>query len=232
MYEQHQQQIQQNQHTQNIELQQQQQQKQQQSHYRKKTQQQQVEAENQNRSIYAGNVHISVTENDLYDFFGLRSTKYVQETCKVDLPLCKRTGKSKGHAFLNVPDHVYSEIVKLKGVEFKSKQLVLEEPKTKHKDRTLDKQNPSHHEFKNYCGNIMHKHEQQQGHQHHQLQHRQKEQHSQQEQQHQQQHRQYNHNQKQHQRMQQPQRQQLLHQQLKQLQLRPNSRSPQMQQHT
>ena len=32
---------------------------------------------------------------------------------------------------------------------------------TKHKDRTLDKQNPSHHQFKNYCGNIMHQHEQQ-----------------------------------------------------------------------
>ena len=111
MYEQHQQQIQQNQHTQNIELQKQQQQKQQQSHYRKKIQQQQVEAKNQNRSIYAGNLHISVTENDLYDFFGLRSTKYLQETCKVDLALCKRTGKSRGYAFLNVPDHVYSEIV-------------------------------------------------------------------------------------------------------------------------
>ena len=96
MYEQHQQQIQQNQHTQNIELPQQQQQQQQQSHYRKKTHQQQVESKNQNRSIYAGNLHISVTENDLYDFFGLWSTKYSHETCKVDLPLCKRTDKSKG----------------------------------------------------------------------------------------------------------------------------------------
>ena len=37
---------------------------------------------------------------------------------------------------MNVPDHVYSEIVKLNGVEFKSKQLVLEEVKTKHKNRT------------------------------------------------------------------------------------------------
>ena len=95
MYEQHQQQIQQDQHTQNTQLPQEQQQQQQQSHYRKKTQQQQVEPKNQNRSIYAGNLHISVTENDLYDFFGLRSTKYLQETCKVVLPLCKRTGISK-----------------------------------------------------------------------------------------------------------------------------------------
>ena len=69
MYEQHQQQMQQNQHTQNIELSQQQQQQQQQNRYRKKTQQQQVERKNQNRSIYAGNLHVSVTENDLYDLY-------------------------------------------------------------------------------------------------------------------------------------------------------------------
>ena len=114
---------------------------------------------------------------------------------------------------MNIPDYVYSEIVELNGVESKSKQLVLEEAKTKHKDRTLDKQNPLDHQFKHYCVNIMHQHEQQQGHQHHQLQQRQKEQHSQQQQQHQQQHKQY-HNQKQHHRMQQPQQQQQLHQQL------------------
>ena len=60
----------------------------------------------------------------------------------------------------------------------------------------------------------MHQHEQQQGHQHHQLQQRLKEQHIHQQQQYQQQHKQYIHNQKQHQRMQQPQQQQQLHQQL------------------
>ena len=51
---------------------------------------------------------------------------------------------------MKVPGHVYSEIVKLNGVEFKSKQLVLEEEKTKHKDHTLDKQNPPDHQLKNF----------------------------------------------------------------------------------
>ena len=74
--------------------------------------------------------------------------------------------------FFNVADLIYTEIVKLNGVEFKSKQLVLEEVKTKHKDCTLDKQNSPDHQFKNNCINIMHQHEQQQGHQHHQLQQR------------------------------------------------------------
>ena len=131
--------------------------------------------------------------------------------------------------FLNVPNHVYSEIVKLNGVEFKSKQLVLEEVKTKHKYRTLDKQNPPDSQLKNHRVNIMHQREQQQGHQDRLLQQRQKEQHSQQEQEHQQQHKQYNHNKKQHQ---QQLHQQVNHRYQKQLQLRPNSCSPQIQQHT
>ena len=106
MYEQqqyqYQQQIQQNQHTQNIQLPQQQ--LQQQSDFREKThyqkgQQQQVAPKNQNRSIYAENLHLSVSENDLYYFFGLHSTKYLQETCKVDLPLCKKHANLKDTVF-------------------------------------------------------------------------------------------------------------------------------------
>ena len=54
--------------------------------------------------------------------------------------LCAKKKKDK-YAFFNVPDHVYSEIVKLNGEEFKSKQVVFEGVKTKHKDRTLNKQN-------------------------------------------------------------------------------------------
>ena len=72
-------------------------------------------------------------------FFGLRVTKYLQETCKVNLPLCKKPQASpKRYAFLEIPDHVYSETVKLSGVGFTSKPLFLEEVKAKHKDRTSD----------------------------------------------------------------------------------------------
>ena len=38
--------------------------------------------------------------------------------------------------FLNLPDHVYLDLGKLNGVEFKSNPQVSEEPKTKHKDCT------------------------------------------------------------------------------------------------
>ena len=72
--------------------------------------------------------------------------------------------------FLNVLEHVYSEIVELNGIEFKSNPLNLEETKEKHKGRTPDNQNSAHHQFTNYYLNITHQHEQQQEHQHHQQQ--------------------------------------------------------------
>ena len=50
---------------------------------------------------------MSVTENDIYNFFGLWSTKYLQETWKIDLSCAKKSGKYKDYAFFNVPDHGY-----------------------------------------------------------------------------------------------------------------------------
>ena len=81
-----------------------------------------------------------------------------------------KKGQSKGYKFLNVPDHAYSEIVEVNGVEFKSNPLNLEETKEKHKGRTPDNRNSAHHQFTNYYLNITHQHEQQQEHQHHQQQ--------------------------------------------------------------
>ena len=63
-------------------------QQQQQSHCRQKTQHQ-AEPKNQMSFLCVGSLHISAAENDMHDFFGLRSTKYFQETSKVDLPLRK-----------------------------------------------------------------------------------------------------------------------------------------------
>ena len=40
--------------------------------------------------------------------------------------------------FFNVPDHVYSEIVKLEEAEIKSNPLVSEEAKMKQRERTPD----------------------------------------------------------------------------------------------
>ena len=97
---QYQEQVQQNQHTQNLKLPQQQQQQQQfkviaaKKHNNKNSNNKQ-NLKIKRKSLYLGNIHISATENVIYDFFGLPSIKYLQKTCKVDLPLWKTTGKSK-----------------------------------------------------------------------------------------------------------------------------------------
>ena len=42
------------------------------------------------------------------------------------MALDKNTGKSKGFAFLNVPQHVYNELVKLNGIEFQNHFIRIE----------------------------------------------------------------------------------------------------------
>ena len=78
--DQYQQQEQQNQHNQNLELPQQQQQQQPQSHCHQITQHQEIQKK-QAEPKYL---------NQYIQFFGSRSTKYLKETRKVDLPLCKK----------------------------------------------------------------------------------------------------------------------------------------------
>lgn len=61
------------------------QQQQQQVHCCQKTQyQQQAKLNTQMRSLYVGNLHMSITENKIYQFLELRSTKYLQEIWKFD----------------------------------------------------------------------------------------------------------------------------------------------------
>ena len=67
----------------------------------------------------------------------------------------QKRSKSKAYAFLNVLNHVYSEIGKRNGEELKSNPLALGIVKRKHKDPTPDKQNLPHHQFTNYYLNNM-----------------------------------------------------------------------------
>ena len=64
-----------------------------------------------------GNLNKDIAEEDL---FGLKTTVYLRQSCTIKMPLDKNTGKSKGFAFLNVPQHVYNEVVKLNGIEFQN----------------------------------------------------------------------------------------------------------------
>ena len=42
--------------------------------------------ENEPKYIYIGNLSLDTKIDDLYELFGLRSTKYLRETCKINMP--------------------------------------------------------------------------------------------------------------------------------------------------
>ena len=84
-----------------------------------------------------------ITEEDLNQLFGLKTTVYLRQNCSIEMPLNKNTGKSKGFASLNVPQHVYNELVKLNGIEFQNHCIRIEEARTTKQTRgvPLNKQN-------------------------------------------------------------------------------------------
>ena len=88
-----------------------------------------------------GNINKDITEEDFNQLFGLKTTVYLRQTCSIEMPLDKNTGKSKGFTFLNVPQHVYNELVKLN--EFQNHFIRIEEPRTTKQLRgvPLNKQN-------------------------------------------------------------------------------------------
>jgi len=94
-----------------------------------------------NKRIYVGNLGSSVTTEDLIQLFGLGTTPYLRLNCSVELATCEKTGKSKNFAFVNVPEHVCVELMKLNGIEYYGKMLVIEEAKTKADSDGQDKEN-------------------------------------------------------------------------------------------
>ena len=69
--------------------------------------------------------------------FGLRTSNYLRNTCHVKLILCSKTSNSRGFAFVNGPEHVLKELVKLNGMEFQEKILVIDEAKKKSSTSSL-----------------------------------------------------------------------------------------------
>ena len=67
--------------------------------------------------------------SDLYELFGLRSTQY-------QMPLFQSTGKQRGFTYITEPEHAVKELVKLNGIEFNGRKLVIEKEKTPPKKTT------------------------------------------------------------------------------------------------
>ena len=77
-----------------------------------------------------GNLNKGMTEEDLNQLFGLKTTVYFHQTCSIEMPLDKNTGKWKEFVFLNVPQHVYDELEKLNGIEFQNHFIRIEKART------------------------------------------------------------------------------------------------------
>ena len=73
-----------------------------------------------------GNLNKDITEEDLNQLLGQKTTVYFRQTCSIEMPLDKNTGKSIGFAFFNVPQHIYNELVKLNGTEFQNHFIRIE----------------------------------------------------------------------------------------------------------
>ena len=52
------------------------------------------------KKIYVGNLNKDVTINDLKELFGLKTKRYLQEPCSIELPINEKTGKSRGGVYI------------------------------------------------------------------------------------------------------------------------------------
>ena len=82
--------------------------------------------------MYIGNPDQEVHEEDLYVLFGLKKTKYLSEISYIDFAIDEETGKSKSYTFVTVPTYISEKLMKLNGLEFTGKNLVLEEAQKNH----------------------------------------------------------------------------------------------------
>ena len=83
--------------------------------------------------LYIGNLNFCIKENDLVELFGLNTTKYLKETCSLNMPMNDKTGQSNGYAFVSAPKHVCDELLKLSEVKSHGSQIKIEETKSTRK---------------------------------------------------------------------------------------------------
>ena len=75
--------------------------------------------------LFIGNLNLNVTIYDIYELFGLKTTKYLHSNTYVEMPL-NRNGQTRGFAFASAQDHVRNELLKLNNIQFREKNFVIE----------------------------------------------------------------------------------------------------------
>ena len=78
-------------------------------------------------TLYIENLSDDTTVSNLYELSGLCSTRYLSGNSDIQTPLLgnRNTGKRRGFAYMTVPEHVFKELLKLHGVEFNGRKLVI-----------------------------------------------------------------------------------------------------------
>ena len=82
------------------------------------------------KTMYVGNLHEKVTERDLVKLFGLRTTNYLTDNSSIKMSNLQQNIRQNGHAFILVHCHVCDELVKVHGLEFHGRKIIIEEAKT------------------------------------------------------------------------------------------------------
>ena len=80
--------------------------------------------------LYIGNLNLGIKENDLAELFGVITTKYLKETCSLNMPMNDKTGQPKGYAFVSSPKHVRDELLKLNEVKSHGSRIKINEAKS------------------------------------------------------------------------------------------------------
>ena len=88
-------------------------------------------------TLYVGNLSEEINESDLLELFGMRTTNYLCDNSDVQIPLSENTAKKRGFAYVKVPRHVSDALLKLHGIRFKGKVLVIEKTKTLPKAKNI-----------------------------------------------------------------------------------------------
>ena len=61
----------------------------------------------------------NIIKQDICELFGLNST----DTCNIDFPINKNTGKLKGLAFIRAPANTTDEVIKFNGITYYDNEL-------------------------------------------------------------------------------------------------------------
>ena len=75
------------------------------------------------------------------------TTNCLRGNSDFQIPLSENTGKKRGFAYVKVPRHASDELLKLHGLGFKGKMLVIEKAKTPPKVKIINEANHSDFEI-------------------------------------------------------------------------------------